>query len=107
MFCPQCETEYREGFTECADCNIPLVAYLPEKPKPKPDLKLVEILKTRSLDDLRQIQEILEEAKVTYYFQLESRRRAEPIKGRAKILFIEEQDTERVRELLKYLEFEG
>jgi hypothetical protein len=25
MICPQCRAEYREGFTMCADCDIPLV----------------------------------------------------------------------------------
>lgn len=30
MFCPQCRAEYRRGITECADCQVPLVASLPE-----------------------------------------------------------------------------
>ena len=30
MFCPKCGLEYREGFTECAYCHIPLVDELPE-----------------------------------------------------------------------------
>ena len=25
MICPQCQAEYREGFTVCADCDVPLV----------------------------------------------------------------------------------
>jgi len=29
MFCPKCKTEYREGFTHCADCDFPLVDALP------------------------------------------------------------------------------
>lgn len=28
MFCPQCETEYREGFTVCSDCEVDLVPEL-------------------------------------------------------------------------------
>lgn len=24
MFCPVCKSEFREGFTICSDCNIPL-----------------------------------------------------------------------------------
>jgi len=28
MFCPNCRTEYREGFTKCADCGVDLVATL-------------------------------------------------------------------------------
>ena len=30
MFCPKCKAEYREGFTECAACNVTLVYELGE-----------------------------------------------------------------------------
>lgn len=29
MYCPQCRSEYREGFTTCAPCKLELVAELP------------------------------------------------------------------------------
>jgi hypothetical protein len=29
MFCPYCKAEYRSGFTECSDCQVPLVETLP------------------------------------------------------------------------------
>ena len=29
MFCPICKTEYRPGFSECADCHVALVEKLP------------------------------------------------------------------------------
>ncbi len=31
MWCPKCKAEYREGFTVCADCHIPLVEELVEE----------------------------------------------------------------------------
>jgi energy-coupling factor transporter ATP-binding protein EcfA2 len=30
MFCPECKVEYRPGFTRCSDCDVDLVAQLPE-----------------------------------------------------------------------------
>ena len=30
MFCPVCESEYREGFTKCSDCDVDLVEHLPD-----------------------------------------------------------------------------
>ena len=45
MFCPQCEAEYRTGFTHCADCNVPLVERLssavPESLRNHPELVTV------------------------------------------------------------------
>ena len=29
MFCPQCQAEYRRGFTRCSDCDVDLVYELP------------------------------------------------------------------------------
>lgn len=41
MFCPVCESEYRQGFTACSDCGAPLVARL-ESDDEDPDI--MEIL---------------------------------------------------------------
>jgi hypothetical protein len=29
MYCPECRSEYREGFTTCVDCEVALVSELP------------------------------------------------------------------------------
>lgn len=34
MYCPECRSEYRAGYQECAHCHVPLVEVLPE---PAPD----------------------------------------------------------------------
>jgi len=34
VFCPECLTEYRQGFVECSDCHVPLVDSLPEPETP-------------------------------------------------------------------------
>jgi hypothetical protein len=36
MFCPQCRCEYRPGFHQCANCEVPLVEELPPLPTPPP-----------------------------------------------------------------------
>ncbi len=49
MYCPACRTEYRVGFTVCADCGADLVPQLPpepEAPKPIDDITLVEVFRT-------------------------------------------------------------
>ena len=46
MFCPQCKTEYRFGFTQCSDCGTPLVNLMAvEKEQPQDDTKLT-VLRT-------------------------------------------------------------
>jgi hypothetical protein len=42
MFCPKCRSEYREGFTTCSDCGIPLVHELPPEAAPQFETNLIE-----------------------------------------------------------------
>jgi hypothetical protein len=37
MFCPQCQAEYRQGFTRCADCGIDLVFALADEAQNVPE----------------------------------------------------------------------
>jgi hypothetical protein len=46
MFCPSCQAEYREGFTECADCRVPL---LHEPLAPPPGAELVAVFERRNV----------------------------------------------------------
>ena len=66
MYCPQCRIEYRDGFYECADCLVPLVAELPLKPVEEHDLRVVTVLETEDTVALRLAEAALEEAGIEY-----------------------------------------
>jgi hypothetical protein len=73
MFCPQCKTEYREGFYECADCGVPLVDVLPKREEQKvtvgalPDSDgLTEVYQTTSNFNFITAAKMLEEAGIPF-----------------------------------------
>lgn len=66
MYCPQCRAEYREGFYQCSDCDVPLVVELPPKPVEQHDLRLVTVLETEDTVGLRLAEAALEEAGIEY-----------------------------------------
>ncbi|HKS25489.1 MAG TPA: hypothetical protein VJZ76_22050 [Thermoanaerobaculia bacterium] len=65
MFCPSCETEYREGFTECSDCGVELVWALHPK-RNEATAGLTPILETINAEELGEIVDRLEKAEVPY-----------------------------------------
>ena len=48
MYCPKCQVEYRDGFAECSDCHVPLLAGTPpeEPARFDPTIDLVVVLET-------------------------------------------------------------
>ena len=70
MYCPQCLTEYRDGFTECSDCLVPLLDGAPPKEAPSPfdpNLDLVVILETNDGIQIALVKGLLEEAGIPYF----------------------------------------
>lgn len=70
MYCPQCQDEYRDGFTECSDCHVPLVAGAPpEEPAGSfdPTLELVVVLETNDRVQLAMAKGLLEEAGIPFF----------------------------------------
>ncbi|MCC6488368.1 MAG: DUF2007 domain-containing protein [Candidatus Hydrogenedentes bacterium] len=70
MFCPKCRTEYREGFTTCADCGATLVDTLPPEPEPE-YVDLVTVLETNEAADFAVAESLLQAAGIDYVVQNE------------------------------------
>jgi hypothetical protein len=52
VFCPECRSEYREGFTKCADCGVELVPECPiDEALSKPIPLLPSLRDARPLPD--------------------------------------------------------
>jgi hypothetical protein len=80
VYCPQCGAEYREGFTECSDCQVALVWEKPPEPEDllsefgnvppgrgDPDLELVTVLETGDPLVIAAARGLLGEAAIPFY----------------------------------------
>lgn len=74
MYCPSCGGEYREGFFQCADCDVALVETPPpiSGDLPVPDLELVTVLETGDPALLAIAESLLQEADIPYLKKGES-----------------------------------
>lgn len=103
MFCPKCKTEYRPGFTRCADCGSDLVDRLPEEPRPirsgqTGEVRLVPILQTHDQSDVLSIRMALDSEEIEYVLQgeaLSGLRHSDPV-----ILLVRQDDVDRVKSIL-------
>ena|SRR5579872_4370114 len=70
MYCPQCGVEYRDGFTECSDCHIPLLTgTVPPNPEDSfdPALELVVVLETNDRVLIAMARGLLEDAGIPLF----------------------------------------
>ena len=80
MFCPQCRSEYRDGFTRCNDCNVELLAELPPEqdssnPEGRTDLSTyVPVTTVQGQLELGQIRSFLDSNGIPSEVQGESMR---------------------------------
>jgi hypothetical protein len=103
MFCPQCKTEYLPGFTQCADCNLTLVAELPREPEESEldhNVEFVEIFRTSFKSRLSLVLAELEAEGVD--FQLLGNSHGLYSKGsQPHILMVALPDVNRARQILR------
>ena len=71
MYCPQCRVEYRDGFTECSDCHVALLAGTPPAPRQAhpfdPALGLVVVLESNDAIQVAMAKGLLEEAGIPFF----------------------------------------
>jgi hypothetical protein len=104
MFCPKCGAEYREGFTECADCMVPLVwEKPPETRKVLEYVEYAEVLRTFNPADIALIKSILDGEDITYFVRGEHFLLMRPLADPA-VLMVKEDEVEAAREVLKDLD---
>ena len=70
MYCPECQAEFREGFTECSDCHVPLLAGAPpQEPADAfdPNMDLVVVLETTDRVQMAMAKGLLENAGIPFF----------------------------------------
>lgn len=65
MYCPECGSEYRDGFTTCADCEVPLTEAPPPEPL-HPDFELVTVFEGSDPAALALAESLLIEENIPY-----------------------------------------
>ena len=71
MFCPNCGSEYRSGFTRCNDCDVGLVDELAAEEQAEFGA-LVEVLNIADAGQIPLIKSILEAEEIPYLAQGEN-----------------------------------
>ncbi len=70
MFCPECESEYREGFVRCNDCDVALVEDLSALTGTEAIASnLVSLTQSRSSEYVADLIERLEKASIPYVIE--------------------------------------
>lgn len=71
MVCPECGSEYREGFTHCADCAVALVESQAPEPEGEPDLELVKVFESMNAATLPLVESVLLDANIQFMTRAE------------------------------------
>lgn len=65
MICPSCQSEYRDGYIRCRDCDVDLVDFL-ERSATEADVALVKVYETGDAALIPLYQSVLDDAGIEY-----------------------------------------
>lgn len=102
MYCPKCLVEYREGFTECADCGVALVEGTPPEREPA-YVDLVTVLETSNAAAFAVAESLLRAAEIDYIVQNEGTENIFPQLGAMQIQ-VDSSVAKKAHEILKDVE---
>ncbi len=100
MFCPKCRTEYRPGFTQCADCHVPLV---PELPPSQHAYSGVCVFETADSFAIGLAKATMEDSQIPFFLEgdvTEARISLGPVQQPLCCVFVPEEFAEEARDLL-------
>ena len=101
MFCPKCGDEYREGFTVCATCMVPLVKDPPLQVEPEFG-RFVTVYETANAVSIAFVKSLFESEGVEYHCKGEGSQYPLPV---LPVQFqVNEKDAEKAREILNQIE---
>jgi len=101
MFCPVCRSEYREGFTECADCKVALVNDLPHELKPE-FRNFVEVMTVHDEGTIALIKSVFNGFGINYYLRGEFSHLLVPLPFDTKLMVREDDVSEAKRILTEH-----
>ena len=112
MFCPDCGAEYREGFTLCSTCNVPLVNENP-RPLDREFIKFVTVYEAGNPAFIAFVKSIFQSEGIRYFCKGEALQdlfaggrlgtEFNPVVGSIAIQ-VDERDVEKAKELLNQIE---
>lgn len=107
MFCPECGVEYREGFSQCSDCQVALVESLPDEPEPDHSGQGWETIEysTYSADQVPVLKSVLDAEGIEYFLSDEN---IDTLYGslpllRAPRLTVRQEQADQVRQIISDL----
>jgi hypothetical protein len=66
MYCPECESEYRDEIVRCSDCDVPLVTELIDERR---SAGLIPLLEDKNAEAIAELLDRLEKAGVPYVIE--------------------------------------